>query len=298
LDYLKKFTFFKNNYQVTSNIFLCSFASPDLFISKRRFLKQAKSMNFYKSIKVYSFDDLLENTKKKINEYLLLKERRGYGFWIWKPEIILDALINIPDGSILQYSDLGCHINAAGLQRLKEYQNICTQKNMITFQYYEPKNKKKDLIYPDYLEYKYTKSDLMNFFNLNDKSIHMNSPQIISGSLFIKKNKENIEFIKNWLKIFDNMSLIDNSSSVMKNHVEFIEHRHDQSALSLLCKLNNIFSLSAYDHCEWALDKKGRNWIHLTDSPVQARRDLKYISFSALKKNMNKIFKRIKRCII
>jgi hypothetical protein len=295
LDYLKKFTFFKNNYQVTSNIFLCSFASPDLFISKRRFLKQAKSMNFYKSIKVYSFDDLLENTKKKINEYLLLKERRGYGFWIWKPEIILDALINIPDGSILQYSDLGCHINAAGLQRLKEYQNICTQKNMITFQYYEPKNKKKDLIYPDYLEYKYTKSDLMNFFNLNDKSIHMNSPQIISGSLFIKKNKENIEFIKNWLKIFDNMSLIDNSSSVMKNHVEFIEHRHDQSALSLLCKLNNIFSLSAYDHCEWALDKKGRNWIHLTDSPVQARRDLKYISFYALKKNMNKIFNRIKK---
>lgn len=295
MDYLKKFTFFKNNYQVTSNIFLCSFASPDLFISKRRFLKQAKSMNFYKSIKVYSFDDLLENTKKKINEYLLLKERRGYGFWIWKPEIILDALINIPDGSILQYSDLGCHINAAGLQRLKEYQNICTQKNMITFQYYEPKNKKKDLIYPDYLEYKYTKSDLMNFFNLNDKSIHMNSPQIISGSLFIKKNKENIEFIKNWLKIFDNMSLIDNSSSVMKNHVEFIEHRHDQSALSLLCKLNNIFSLSAYDHCEWALDKKGRNWIHLTDSPVQARRDLKYISFYALKKNMNKIFNRIKK---
>ena len=91
------------------------------------------------------------------------------------------------------------------------------------------------------------------------------------------------------------MSLIDNSPSIAKNHIEFIEHRHDQSALSLLCKLNNIFSLSAYDHCEWALDKKGRNWIHLTDSPVQAKRDLKYISFYALKKNMNKIFKRIKK---
>ena len=280
---------------MTSNIYLCSFASPDLFISKRRFLNQAKTMNFYKSIKIYSFNDLLENTKKKINEYLLLKERRGYGFWIWKPEIILDALINIPDGSILQYSDLGCHINSAGLERLKEYQNICAQKNMITFQYYEPKNKKMDLIYPDYLEYKYTKSDLMNYFKLNHKSIHMNSPQIISGSFFIKKNKESIEFIKNWLKIFDNMSLIDNSPSIAKNHIEFIEHRHDQSALSLLCKLNNIFSLSAYDHCEWALDKKGRNWFHLTDSPVQARRDLKYISFYALKKNMNKIFKRIKK---
>ena len=278
---------------MTSNIFLCSFASPDLFISKRRFLNQAKSINFYNGIKVYSFNDLLENTKKKINKYLLLKERRGYGFWIWKPEIILDALLNIPNDSILQYSDIGSHINSAGLEKLKQYQGMCSEKNMVTFQYIEPKNKKKDLIYPDYLEYKYTKSDLMNFFNLNYESIHMNSPQIIGGSIFIKKKKENIEFIKNWLKIFDNMSLIDNSSSVTKNHKEFIEHRHDQSALSLLCKLNNIFSLSAYDHCEWAFDKDGRNWIHLIDSPVHARRDLKYISFYALKKNIKKIYKRI-----
>ena len=276
-----------------SNIFLCSFASPDLFISKRRFLNQAKSMNFYKSIKVYGFNNLLKETKIKINKYLLLNERRGYGFWIWKPEIILNALMSIPDDSILQYSDLGCHINSAGLERLKEYQSICSKKNMITFQYFEPENKKSNLIYADYLEYKYTKSDLMNFFNLNYESIHMNSPQIISGTFFIKKNKENIELIKCWLKIFNNMSLIDNSISVTKNHKEFIEHRHDQSALSLLCKLNNIFSLSAYDHCEWALDENGRNWSHLTAAPVQARRNLKYISFYALKKNMKKIYKRI-----
>jgi hypothetical protein len=166
---------------------------------------------------------------------------------------------------------------------------------MITFQYVKPENKKKNLIYPDNLEYKYTKADLMNFFNLNYQSVYMNSPQIISGIFFIKKNKENIQFIKRWLEIFDNMSLIDNSFSVKANHKEFIEHRHDQSALSLLCKLNNIFSLSAYDHCEWALDEKGRNWSHINDSPVQAKRDLQYISLYSLKKNINKIFKRIKK---
>jgi hypothetical protein len=250
-------------------------------------------MNFYRSIKVYGFNDLSKDTKNKINKYLLLNERRGYGFWMWKPEIILDALANIPKGSILQYSDLGSHINLTGLKKLQQYQSICSQKNMITFQYFKPKKKKTDLIYPDYLEYRYTKSDLMNFFNLNYQSVHMNSPQIISGSFFIKKNKENIEFIESWLKVFNNMSLIDNSLSIAKNHIEFIEHRHDQSALSLLCKLNKIFSLSAYDHCEWALDKKGRNWFHVKDSPVQARRDLKYISFYALKKNIKKIYKRI-----
>ena len=86
------------------------------------------------------------------------------------------------------------------------------------------------------------------------------------------------------------MSLIDDSISISKNHKNFIEHRHDQSAFSLLCKLNNIFSLSVYENFEWSLDNKGRNWDHLFESPIQARRDLKYLSFYAFKKKIKKFF--------
>ena len=94
--------------------------------------------------------------------------------------------------------------------------------------------------------------------------------------------------LKQWLKVFENMLLIDDSISVLKNHKNFIEHRHDQSVFSLLCKLNNIFSLSVYENCEWSLDNKGRNWDHLIESPIQARRDLKYVSFYAFKKKIKK----------
>ena len=73
-------------------------------------------------------------------------------------------------------------------------------------------------------------------------------------------------------------------------HKNFIEHRHDQSVFSLLCKLNNIFSLSVYENFEWSLDNKGRNWDHLFESPIQARRDLKYLSFYAFKKKIKKLF--------
>jgi hypothetical protein len=273
-----------------SKIFLCAFASPDLFLSKIRFYNQAKSLNFYQGIKIYEKRELSTKTLNVIENYLIKNNRRGYGYWIWKPEIILNFLRQIPENSILQYSDIGCHFNRKGINKLFFYQDMCDKNSILSFQYSDPKIKKINFIYPNYLEYQYTKADLMRYFNLNFNHIYMNTPQVCSGTFFIKKNYINIEFLKNWLKVFENMSLIDDSISVSKNHKNFIEHRHDQSVFSLLCKLNNIFSLSVYENFEWSLDNKGRNWDHLFESPIQARRDLKYLSFYAFKKKIKKLF--------
>jgi hypothetical protein len=273
-----------------SKMFLCAFASPDLFLSKIRFYNQAKSLNFYQGIKIYEKRELSTKTLNVIENHLIKNNRRGYGYWIWKPEIILNFLRQIPENSILQYSDIGCHFNRKGINKLFFYQDMCDKNSILSFQYSDPKIKKINFIYPNYLEYQYTKADLMRYFNLNFNHIYMNTPQVCSGTFFIKKNYINIEFLKNWLKVFENMSLIDDSISVSKNHKNFIEHRHDQSVFSLLCKLNNIFSLSVYENFEWSLDNKGRNWDHLFESPIQARRDLKYLSFYAFKKKIKKLF--------
>ena len=273
-----------------SKIFLCAFASPDLFLSRKRFYNQAKSLNFYQGIKIYEKKELSIRTLNIIKDYLSNDNRRGYGYWIWKPEIILNFLTQIPENSILQYSDIGCHFNRMGINKLFFYQDTCDENNILSFQYSDPKIKRLNFIYPNYLEHQYTKADLMNHFNLNFRHIHMNTPQLWSGTFFIKKNSKNIEFLKHWLKVFENMLLVDDSTSVSKNHNNFIEHRHDQSVFSLLCKLNNIFSLSVYENCEWSLDNKGRNWDHLLESPIQARRDLKYVSFYTFKKTIKKFF--------
>ena len=47
-----------------SDLYLCSFASPDLKRSVRRFKQQSKEMNVYKDIKVYGLNDLSEEKKK------------------------------------------------------------------------------------------------------------------------------------------------------------------------------------------------------------------------------------------
>ena len=126
-----------------SNIYLCSFSSPDLFISKLRFYIQSKSLNYYKKIKIYSVNDLNLKTKKTINEYLKKNDRHGYGYWKWKPEIILDFLLKIPNNSILHYCDIGSHFYSKEVSRLSYYEKICREKDMVVFSYSEPKKKNK-----------------------------------------------------------------------------------------------------------------------------------------------------------
>ena len=68
-----------------------------------------------------------------------------YGFGIWKPEIIYKTLLLIPEGSILQYSDVGCHFNINGLNKLKFYQDCCDENDFLVFQYRDPINNQKNL---------------------------------------------------------------------------------------------------------------------------------------------------------
>ena len=89
------------------------------------------------------------------------------------------------------------------------------------------------------------------------------------------------------------MNLIDDSPSIEKNSKEFIEHRHDQSVFSILCKINGIFCLSASE-IEWAEDEKGRYWKHLDTYPILAKRDKKMNVFKRFinrqKKNFSRVF--------
>mgnify|MGYP000029363113 CR=1 FL=1 len=83
------------------------------------------------------------------------------------------------------------------------------------------------------------------------------------------------------------------SSSSVKNYPGFLENRHDQSVYSLLCKKYNLKSFSAYE-CEWAYLNNERTWQHNKDSPILAKRDLKYSILTRFlrrqKKNLRRLF--------
>ena len=278
------------------NFYLCSFASPDLEKSKKRFLSQAKNIGVYKKVKVFGMDDLSVSTRKQIENFFKNKKKRLFGYGCWKAEIIKNFLKKVPNNSIVQYTDVGCHLNINGLKRLKQYFNLCNKKGILTFQYKLPRQKKlkpfKNMKFQRYLEHEYTKMDLYKYLIKKNKTKIFNSEQIMSGIIFFKKNKFSINLLNIWEKILKKDNLIDDSKSFLSNHKKFVEHRHDQSAFSLICKKKRVYSISSAE-CEWAEKKNKRIWLHLKNFPIHARRDKKYNIFKRFINRQTKNFRRL-----
>ena len=278
------------------NFYLCSFASPDLEKSKKRFLSQAKNVGVYKKVKVFGIDDLSVSTRKQIKNFFKNKKKRLFGYGCWKAEIIKNFLKKVPNNSIVQYTDVGCHLNKNGLKRLKQYFNLCNKKGILTFQYKLPRQKKlkpfKNMKFQRYLEHEYTKMDLYKYLIKKNKTKIFNSEQIMSGIIFFKKNKFSINLLNIWEKILKKDNLIDDSKSYLSNHKKFVEHRHDQSAFSLICKKKRVYSISSAE-CEWAEKKNKRIWLHLKNFPIHARRDKKYNIFKRFINRQTKNFRRL-----
>ena len=51
-----------------TDLYLCSFASPDLTNSVKRFINQSKEISLYKDTKVFGWVDLTESKKNQIND--------------------------------------------------------------------------------------------------------------------------------------------------------------------------------------------------------------------------------------
>ena len=71
-------------------------------------------------------------------------------------------------------------------------------------------------------------------------------------------------------------NLIDDTPSKSKNLKGFIEHRHDQAVFSILCKINSVDTLSAYEYWYPSKSKGKPDWSILKDYPIHAKRDLDY----------------------
>ena len=279
-------------------LFLVSFASEDLKRSKIRFLRQANEMNIYEGIKIFSYSDLIDEKKQQIKNFFKKNQKRLFGYGSWKATIIKSYLEQIPKDSILQYSDVGCHFNKKGIDRLKDYAKLCDKNNILAFQYKKPDfNNYPKLKFQEYFEYEYTKGDLYRYLQIKDDSLLLKSQQIWSGTMFFKNNKFTKELLNEWVKVLNISNLIDDSKSQSKNDNKFIEHRHDQSAFSLLCKKNNILTLSASE-CEWGEVNGARTWEHLSHNPIHAKRDKEYNLFKRFinrqKKNLKRMFENAK----
>ena len=193
--------------------------------SVNRIHSELSDLNIFDLIIKYTDTELKKDEIfwKKNSEFIL-ENNRGYGYWLWKPYIILKTLNTMDNGDILLYLDSGCEI-IADEESSEKMSNLLDKCN------------NNELLYTltNQTEKKYNKMDLLKYMDMDNNNIK-NSEQNQATIIFIKKTDKTYNLIEEWYTIACNYHFIDDSISIEQNDSSFIEHRHDQSIFSLLTK--------------------------------------------------------------
>ena len=90
-------------------------------------------------------------------------------------------------------------------------------------------------------EYEWTKSEVLQYFNVNEDDI-LNSDQRLGGLHIIRKCDFTMNVYNKWWTIAkENPGLFDDCFCRNTNYnLDFIENRHDQSVWSLICKTMDV----------------------------------------------------------
>ena len=221
--------------QNNQKIFYLTYGDEKFKKSRERIIKEAQNLNFFTNTiletEAIIDDDEFKNALKNNKFRNVFHQKRGGGYWLWKPYVIYKNLKKINKNDILIWSDAGSKIPNIEKTRnnLKKLINIVNNNSgIIAF----------DL---GAKESKWTKGDILFYFNEHkNKKIH-NSRQVVSGKLIIRKCDKSMKICKLWWDIARTKpDLFSDSPSKFPNLQDFEENRHDQSILSLICKTNNV----------------------------------------------------------
>jgi hypothetical protein len=166
------------------------------------------------------------------HQRFILQNSRGYGYWIWKPEIlriVLESLAPEEDGVL--YLDAGCTLNfqnSAAVQRFKEYESKAVARGGLFFRLRGENNHQ--------LYTKHATLQEMNAENRLDENL------VAATAFFLSNTPSSRELLSDWSRVMtqDSYSLVVDPDPSEPQHEGFVAHRHDQSLLSLLLNRTNF----------------------------------------------------------
>lgn len=220
--------------------YLVSFGSWRYSVARYRLKQQALRSQVFDEVLVYRLGDLPRDFRAK-HRALLSHRNRGFGYWVWKPRVIAQALSVMPARSILVYLDVGCHINESQSKGFERY-------------FAQVRESKSGILCSElpFVESQWSKGDVLDFLSVRNDAEVTRSPQRQAGVLFFQKRPTVVEFVQRWLEICENYpSLIDDSPSKSPNSDGFVEHRHDQSIFSILSKSEGVETFSSFELEQW-----------------------------------------------
>ncbi|MDE7273214.1 MAG: hypothetical protein K2N95_09150 [Lachnospiraceae bacterium] len=170
----------------------------------------------------YGPEDIDEAFRRQNRE--ILDAPRGGGYYLWKPYFYRKAYNEIGDGDYLVYIDSG----AVYVNKIK-YLIDCMEHENVPLMIFSLERER--------IEKASTKRDAFVLTDC-DNAAYTDTPQSIGGYFVCKKSPVVEAYLDEVLYYAQDIRIISDNPNVMglPNYDEFVDHRHDQSVISLMSK--------------------------------------------------------------
>lgn len=196
---------------------LLSFASAPYHAAQRRLAESAKP--YFDELLLYQEDGI---GALHANYPKLMAEKRGYGYWCWKPFLIHGTLLRMEPGDVLFYMDSQEIVLADPAPLL----SICALSDGVLLFHQRREGHTNRM---------WTKRDC--FIKMGcDQRAYWDGDNINSGYSVWMRTHNAMRLVSEWGRwCFDDSRIVtDDPSRLAPELPEFRAHRHDQSILSLL----------------------------------------------------------------
>jgi hypothetical protein len=201
-----------------------TYATPSFKKNAELLAKSALNVGF-KSAQVFSPEDIADSEFYRRNKKIL-EMKRGAGYWLWKPYIICEIVKNISEDEMVFYCDAGKNDYYRFTRYPESLIKACedSEKGFLLGPIQPHVGK----------VINWTKRDCLTLMKV-DKEPFLNNGLLATWSMW-RGTQEALTFLEDWLRYCEDERCITDQPNVCgkENYLDFKDHRHDQSILSLL----------------------------------------------------------------
>jgi len=201
-------------------IIVCSYATPDMTTSQKKLHESFEFAN-KKDISDWNISHRFEYHSDYFCQFnkSILNQKRGSGYWLWKPFIIYQSLLESAYNDYVFYSDAGIEVISSIKPLIDLSEDIVLFENVWSHQ--------------DWCKAEVLYAMLPGGFSPTRR-------QLQASVILIKKTERTLEFVRDWLAWCQVPGFIDDSPGKVSNFSGFREHRHDQAILTNMAILHGI----------------------------------------------------------
>lgn len=160
----------------------------------------------------------------------ILDQKRGSGYWLWKPYILLKTLKELPEGSIVFYADSPVIFKKSIGPFVRKLNDTNTDVLLL-----QDGSKRKNNFN---MAFQTIKSEALALNGVDSNSV--NNKYALWGAFLVVRNTERGRaFVQMWLNLCKNKdALTDQPLDNQKQHPNFKGHSHDQALLFVATQKN------------------------------------------------------------